>query len=74
MAVEGLIRRWISEAARHKSWKSSNASVFVVEAVSSCSFFHTKKFPPADNLIKAKNFLPFCTDTFLTEWVSGVNK
>ena len=32
------------------------------------------KFPPADNLIKAKNDLPVCTDTFLTEWVSSVSK
>ena len=74
MAEEGLIRPWISILAGHMLRRSCTARVLVVDAVSNCKVFQVKNFVAADNLIAAKNFFPFYTDTDLTERVSRVNK
>ena len=39
MAVEGLMRPWISNTAGHMVRRSSTASVLVVDAVSNCKVF-----------------------------------
>ena len=67
MAEEGLIRPWISKPAGHMVRRSSSASVLVVDAVSNCNVFQAMLLAAADNLIAAKNFFPFYTDTDLTE-------
>ena len=53
--------------AGHMVRRSSTASVLVVDAASNCKVFQAKKNFAADNLIAAKNFFRFYTDTDLIE-------